>query len=100
MILHVLTDARKIQFYINTGSGQDILWSNTALHQDIGTSNRTCSQNDLLPDGDGGDGAALEPGELDTGGSEVVIENDLRHGSVGQNVQVIAGWERIDVCGT
>jgi len=41
MILQVVPDTREIHFHINVGSSQDILRTDPALHQDVGTSDRT-----------------------------------------------------------
>jgi hypothetical protein len=100
VILHVEADTRKIQQHGDTGSSQSILWPNAALHQDIGTSDRSSSQDNLQLDIDGGNGATPDGGKLNTGGSHVAVENDLEDGGVGYNVQVVTRGQTVDVCGT
>jgi len=100
VILQVLANTRKIQQDVDTSSGQDIPRPNPALHQDIGASNRTGRQYNLSVDIDCGNGTAPDPCELDTGGIEVAVEQDLRNGSVGQDVEIVARGQRIDVSRT
>ena len=99
VILQVLTDTLKIQLDGDAGSGQNIFRSNTAVHQDIWTADGTRSQDDLLADVDGRNGAAFDVTELNTGSGHVVIEEDLSDGGVGQDVQIGARGQRIDVGG-
>ena len=100
VILQVLTDTGKIQGDVDASGSQDVLWSNTAVHQKMGASYRAGSQQNLLLSIDGGNGTTPGLGELDTGGSEVAVENDLGNGGVGQDVEVRARRQRVNVCGT
>lgn len=67
VILQVLANTFEVQQNGDTGSSQDILWTNATVHEDIWASNRTSGQYDLLADIDGGDGAALGKTKLNTG---------------------------------
>ena len=100
MILQVLTHTGKIQGYVNSGSDEGILWPNSAVHQDIGTSDCTRGEQNLLANVDGVDGATLRSGKLYTGGGEVAVEKDFRDGETGQDVQILARGQGIDICGT
>ena len=99
VILQVLTDARKIQLYVDASSSQDILRSNPAVHQYIGTSYRTSGQQNLLENVNGGNGATLAVGKLDAGGSEAAIEKNIGNGGIDQDVQIWARRQRVNVCG-
>ena len=89
VVLQVVPNTRNIQYHVDIGSNQDIFRSDPALHQNIGTSDSAGSQYNLFPDRDCGNGTTLEPGELNTGCSEVAIEKDLRDGGIGQDLQVV-----------
>jgi len=67
------------------------------VHQDIGASDRTSSQQNLLANIDGGNGGTLGLSELYTGSIEVAIKKDLGDGGVGQDVEIRARRQRIDV---
>jgi len=100
VVLKMVTNTREIHLHVNVGSSQDVLRSDPALHQDIGTSDRTSSQDDLLPNVDRGNGTTLDPGELDSSSGELVVENDLGNGSIWQDLQVITRRQRVDISNT
>lgn len=97
VILKVLANTLNIQEDGNTGSSQDVLGPNTAVHQDIGTSDSTGSQNNLFADVDGGDRASLNSTKLDTSCSHLIIEKDLGDGGIRQYVEIGTRGQRIDV---
>lgn len=99
MILQVLTHTGKIQRYVNAGSNEGILWPNSAVHEDVGTSDGAGGEQNLLANVDGVDGTTLRSGELYTGGGEVAVEKDFRDGETGQDVQILARGQGIDVGG-
>lgn len=97
VVLQVLAHTGKIQLYVNAGSNQGILWSDPTLHQDVGASDRTGGQHNLLANVDGGDGAALGLGKLHTGGIEVSIKKEFGDGEAGQDVEIRARRQGVDV---
>ena len=69
VVLKMITDTREIYFHVNVGSSQHVPRSDPALHQDIGTCDRTSGQD----------------------------ENDLGNGSIWQDLQVITRRQRVDI---
>jgi hypothetical protein len=88
VILEMLADTFKVQQDGDTGSSQNIFWTNATVHQDIGASDGTGGQYDLLASVDGGDGAALDDAKLNTGCSHVAIEQNLGNRGINQDVKI------------
>ena len=95
----MLANALKIQLDGDASSSQNILWSNTTLHQDVGAPDRTSGQYNLLTNIDGSDGAALDSGKLNAGGSHVVINKDFGNGGIRYDVQIRTRGQRVNVGG-
>ena len=102
VVLQVLTDTGQLDVDGNVDCLENVLWADTAVHQDMGATNGSTSEDDFFGDIDGLPLRRSRGGELHRVRGEVARgrirgEYEARDGSVGEDGEIRPRRERVDV---
>ena len=102
VILEVLSNTRKFNIDRNTGSGENVAWTDTAQLQDVWTTNSATCDNYLLVNLDGADSRVPIVGILHSGSLGArgrIREDNLGDRRVCQDREIGSIGKRVDVAG-
>lgn len=101
VVLKMLSNTRKFEYHINTSSRQYILRSNTAVHENVWTTDSTTSKNDFLIHSHGLSGRRTRSRKLNASCSDcrriARVKYNTGDSCIRKHVEVGTWRKRIDV---